>query len=199
MLPAFLLLLPPRSTGQSPSPNVFVYSGVRIAAVSGPGNGLDSGFGVSVPLARRTRIGFSLSLNRQPFASGNRPDLLSRDLGAAPLYIYVQHEILAGKRFSTYASIGAGIQFSGLRDFGPASLPGATASRSLAPGIIMRAAGGISVAVLTHVRLFAEGAYLSGRATGRTRTIFLRRLVQEKHFHFDWNAVQVGLGIQYLF
>jgi hypothetical protein len=200
MLLAFLIGIPAGIQAQHLSPTVFVQAGVRMAFQRDVKTGLGSGFGFSIALSRKTRLGLNLSYGRHPVAEGNEPrTLYYKNYTAAPFLIYVQQELIGGRTFSTYASLGAGVQFSGLQNLSLVVIPENTVVQSIASGFVMRAAGGVTLAVLSGFRLYAEGAYLSGRATGKTQTFFLRRLIQEKKFRFDLEAVEVCLGIQYYF
>lgn len=202
ILAFFLILLPCQAApAQTMAPNIFAFAGFRIASGQGSQGALVSGLGVSIPLASKTRLGIGVAFSRSPGSSGGGaaiPALLGPSI-SSPLFIYLRQELFKGKTLSTYASLGAGILLSGPRLQGQEGLEGPSKPSS-APAFVLRAAGGLSLAVMPHVRLFAEGAYLSGKKTGKaqSQTYFLRRIL-EKSFRFDSKAVQLCLGTQFYF
>jgi hypothetical protein len=201
MLSFLLILLPCRAAAQTMTPSVFAFAGFRIATGLGGPGALVTGFGVSFPLARKTHLGITLGFSRSAAdigGEGSAPVPLTRAT-SSPLFIYLRQELFGTKHLSTYASLSAGVDVSGLRSAGWGTVPENAVTRSVAPSFLLRAAGGLTLAVLSHVRFFAEGAYLSGKATGKTQVFFLRRLIVEKSFRFDIKAVQLCLGAQFYF
>ncbi len=200
---AFLsILVPCFASTQTMGPNVFAFAGFRIASGQGTPGGLVTGLGLSIPIARKTRLGIGFAFSR--LSGTNREEagisaLLGQD-SSSPFFVYLRQELFKGKRLSTYASLGAGIQIPGARGPGLDQGPESAAKRPAAPSFVLRAAGGLSLAVMPHVRLFAEGAYLSGKRTGKmpAQTYFLRRIL-ENSFRFDIKAVQLCLGTQFYF
>lgn len=183
-------------------PNVFAFAGFRIASGQGTPGGLVSGLGLSIPIARKTRLGIGVAFSRssEPSGSGALLSALSGQASSSPVFVYLRQELFKGKRLSTYASLGAGIQLPGARPAGLDQGPESAAKRPAAPSFVLRAAGGLSLSIMPHVRLFAEGAYLSGKRTGKmpAQPYFLRRIL-ENSFRFDIRAVQLCLGTQFNF
>lgn len=200
ILAALLLFLPSPALSQDFTPNVFAFAGMQLATRSSMANMFVSGFGVSIPLARNTRVGLTLGIEHASLPSGlDSGQQFSGPASSALLLIFLRQNLFTSKRFSTYASLGAGLRFESSSPAGDSSGSGQATSPSAAPGLVMRGAAGVSLAVVSGVRLFVEGSYLTSRATGTSETYFFRRMVQPSRFRFDLNALEIGFGIRYFF
>jgi len=186
--------------GEQPKPSVFMYGGMRAGVEKEVRSAFESGFGLSIALAKGTRVVVNIGTARHSIigqAQGNK--VFYKYYTASPFLGGLQQEIIGGSRLEAYVVVSAGVLFSGLQSLNIVTIPETTVGQKVPASFVLRGAAGAELLIVTNLRLFGEAGYLYGKATGTTSFHDISTSIMEQGFQLDLSAFDICLGLRYYF
>lgn len=149
------------------------------------GRAATTGFGVTWPLARNTRVGVHF-LHASLSSEGESDGLLPGRLTLTPFLVFIRQDIPLGGRWTVHLSGGGGFVFASLREE-VITIPEVTISQHLPNSPALTLAGRISFSPTESLSLFIQGGAVHNRTTGTTT-------VRDMNFGASGSDFKANLG-----
>jgi len=156
-----------------------------------------TGFGLTWPLARRTRLGVHFQYARI-VSRGEVDGILPGELTLTPFLVFVRRNFALGARWSAYLAGGGGVVFARLRE-DAITIPEVRISQSFPCRAALHLAGGFSFNPTRKLMIFVQGGCLLFRTTATTTIRDMNFGVSEREFAADLGSLQAVGGLAFHF
>lgn len=158
--------------------------------------GLESNFGLALPLVKKMTIAFEFVYAKSP-TKEEQDKLHNGTLTLTPFFVFVQYDLWGEKQLIPYLSLGVGYIFSRFKIGQYFSIPEIKINQKVKSGVGFELGLGVRLKLTQALSLLSEVNYFIRQASAETIISDMNLGVSSDIFSIDLNAILLEIGIKY--